>query len=366
MPAPSLDVALSGRNALGAVRLALAALVVVGHSWPLGGYAPSPLERMADVAVNGFFALSGYLITTSRMRSDIGRYLRRRAQRIFPAFWVSLAVVAFVFAPLGALLNGRGWDPGESLSFVTSNALLMMNQWHVGATLSGAPQPGTWNGSLWTLMYEFAAYLACGALLGIGWARRHLLLTSGALVVALPALAWVLGDLAGSGRVITNGLRLGGFFAAGMLAYALRRRLRPSTPVATACAGAVLLLATAGEGVLHLLGPLPLAYLLLHVGATWRTTLGAHADHSYGLYVYAWPVQQLLGMLGLGALLPVWGFGVASLLLTLPLAALSWHLVEKPAMRWRPSARPAPVDPFVPRPAPERQPDPHLVLVATR
>ncbi|GAB3107375.1 acyltransferase [Janibacter alkaliphilus] len=338
---PSLGSALSGRdNALGAVRLVLAAAVILGHSWSLGGYEDSRLQQVADVAVSGFFALSGYLIAGSRVRTDLITYASRRARRILPGFWVALLVVALVFAPLGGLVTGRGWEPGDSLDYVLGNGLLVMTEHSIGATLAGAPSPGQWNGSLWTLMYELGAYLLCGALLGIPWVRRHLLATSAVLALGIPALAWTLGDLPGSLTMLESALRLFGFFAAGMLAYALRDRLRPSTPAALAATALVLGLAVAGPSALHLLGTLPLTYLLLHVGATWQTTLGSGADHSYGLYVYGWPVQQLLALLGVGALLPVWGFAAVSVALTLPLAAVSWRLAERPALR---AGRAAPV-----------------------
>ena len=56
-------------------------------------------------------------------------------------------------------------------------------------------------------------------------------------------------------------------------------------------------------------------------------------DYSYGLYVYAFPIQQLL----------IWRMGdwaspvlicVLTVALTLPVAALSWHALEKPALDW--------------------------------
>jgi peptidoglycan/LPS O-acetylase OafA/YrhL len=59
-----------------------------------------------------------------------------------------------------------------------------------------------------------------------------------------------------------------------------------------------------------------------------------HGDYSYGIYIYAFPVQQMLSLVGANR----WGLGayfVLSLLGTLPLAALSYHLVEKPCLRWK-------------------------------
>ena len=328
--------ALSSRdNSLNAVRLFLAAGVILAHSWPLGGYGPSAFERLGALGVNGFFALSGFLIAGSRMRNGFGTYLSRRARRIFPGFWGCLAVTGFVLAPLGGLIGGHGWNPAQSLAYVLDNAALVMTNPDIGGTLAGAPNPGMWNGSLWTLMYEFAAYLLCGAALGLVWVRRHLAACAAAATIALPLLSWWVGDLPGAAHMVTSALRLFSFFAAGVLAHALRDRLRISTPVAVLAMATVAGLAFASESALNLLAPIPLTYALLHIGATWRTSIAAKEDHSYGLYVYGWPVQQVLGMLGLGSLVPVPVFALVSFVCTLPLAIASWRLIERPALQTR-------------------------------
>lgn len=346
---PRLGAALAGRdNGLGALRLVLAAAVIIGHSWPLGGYVASHWERMADVAVSGFFALSGYLIAASRMRSDFGPYLSKRARRIFPGFWMSLAVVAFVIAPLAGVINGRGWDAGAAVDYVWGNATLMMTNPSIGATLAGAPSPGQWNGSLWTLMYEFAAYLLCGALLGIVWVRRHLVVTAASLTVGIPLLAWWLGDLAGGdGKMMMSAMRLFAFFAAGMLMYALRDRVPVHAGLVVVALAVVAAIAAVDLQAAHRLTGIPLAYALLSLGTLWRSRVGSRNDLSYGLYIYGWPTQQVIAMLGLGALVPVWAFAGISFLLTLPLAWLSWRLIERPAMR---AGRQVPTAAVEPRP----------------
>ena len=106
MSSPSLGTALSGRdNSLNAVRLGLAAAVILAHAWPLGGYGASAWERLGTIGVAGFFALSGFLIAGSRMCSDFRPYLARRARRIFPGFWGVLLMTGFVFAPIGAVIG---------------------------------------------------------------------------------------------------------------------------------------------------------------------------------------------------------------------------------------------------------------------
>lgn len=358
MSSAPIGTLLSSRdNSLNAVRLGLAAAVILAHSWPLGGYGVSAWERLGAVGVNGFFALSGFLIAGSRLRNDFPRYISRRARRIFPGFWACLAMIGFVFAPLGGLIGGHGWNPAQSLSYVLDNATLVMTNPAIGGTLAGAPNPGMWNGSLWTLMYEFAAYLLCGAALGIVWVRRHLALSAAAATVALPVLSWWVGDLSGAAHMITSALRLFSFFAVGVLAYALRDHVRTTTPLAIAAVGGVAALGITSETSLNLLSPIPLTYALLHIGGTWRTSIAAKEDASYGLYVYGWPVQQVLGMVGLGALVPAPVFGLVSFACTLPFAIASWRLVERPAMRAKlPSLRGRPTGDLHPAEVPVRTP----------
>lgn len=335
MSSPVGAVLSSRDNSLNAVRLGLAAAVILAHSWPLGGYGASAMERLGAIGVDGFFALSGFLIAGSRLRNGFGTYIHRRARRIFPGFWGCLVVTGFVFAPIGGLIGGHGWNPSQSLAYVLDNAAMVMTNPNIGGTLAGAPNPGMWNGSLWTLMYEFAAYLLCGAALGIVWVRRHLVASAAVATIALPVLSWWVGDLPGAGHMLTSALRLFAFFAVGVLAYALRDRLHTSTPVAALAVIAVGALAVTSETALNLLAPVPLTYALLHIGGTWKTSIAAKEDHSYGLYVYGWPVQQLLGMLGLGALVPAPVFGLVSFACTLPLAIASWRLIERPALQAR-------------------------------
>lgn len=347
-----LGSALSGRdNSLNAVRLVLAAAVLLAHSWTIGGYGSHALTWLGANSVNGFFALSGFLIAGSRMRNGFGRYLWRRAQRIFPGFWVCLVVIGFVFAPIGAVLGGQGWNPLHSLSYVVDNASLVIHTRDIGDTLAASPEGENWNRSLWSLMHEFIAYLLCGAALGLAWVRRHLALAAGLAVVALPVAAWSVPAFDGPAHMINDGLRLLAFFSAGVLAHALRDRLRTSHLLAALSATVVVVAGFTSEMALNTLTAIPLTYLLLHIGATWRTSLAATEDVSFGLYIYGYPVQQVLAMVGLG-IAPVPVFAVISLALTYPLALASWRLVEKPAMRLSPPARlSAPVVP-VHRPAP--------------
>jgi peptidoglycan/LPS O-acetylase OafA/YrhL len=318
-------------NRLNAIRLVLASVVIVGHAWPLTGADGPSLELLSDVAVNGFFVLSGYLIAESRVRTTLVPYLWRRFLRIYPAFLVSLLVVAFVFAPLAAAIEGSSLDLGSAAGFVLHNSDLRISQWGIDGTQLDVPAPDSWNGSLWTLFHEALAYVLLGLVLSLAVAARHarwVLPAMFLLVLVLRPL--VEGPLDVTTHLYLNGARLAGYFLAGAAVWAWSGTWRP-TWVHTAGAAVVYAVLT-DLGWADLYGQLPLAVLLLGLGAAPSRNWTTRTDLSYGVYIYAYPVQQLLVLLGTAS----WGVAVNSvlvLLLTLPLALLSWTLVEKPALR---------------------------------
>jgi peptidoglycan/LPS O-acetylase OafA/YrhL len=122
-------------NALNAIRLALALLVIVWHSFPLSGSQVkfAPLKQLlGETAVDSFFAISGFLILGSWLRNpQWGRYLAARVLRIFPAFWACLVITAFVLAPLGTMittgLNYAGTLSLENATYILKNAGLRIS-----------------------------------------------------------------------------------------------------------------------------------------------------------------------------------------------------------------------------------------------
>lgn len=87
-----------------------------------------------------------------------------------------------------------------------------------------------------------------------------------------------------------------------------------------------------------------LAYAVLIAGFTPCRALGGYrrlGDYSYGMYIYAFPIQQIMAHEGMRT--PLSNIA-AALPVTLLLAVLSWHLVEEPALRlraWLGGRRPA-------------------------
>ena len=316
---------LDGRdNALNAIRLALALLVVFGHSYVLGYGTTPPLPGIHDRAVDGFFVVSGFLIAASRARMPIGPFAWRRALRIYPGLWVCLVVTALVIAPATAALTGEQWTLTDGASYIVANATALSPQWNIGGTLASLPYPTAWNGSLWTLTYELGCYAGVAV---IFTATKRRVEVVGGVLVACAALT-VLNPPA----MLVPAVRLAGFFAAGSLIYLLRDRLPCTARLAVVAGAAAVAFYLLGERAFVALAPLPLAYSLLFLGATLRCRVGSRNDISFGVYVYAFPLQQMLVAAGAAAL-PVSAFVALCVAATTALAWPSWLLVERPTLR---------------------------------
>lgn len=326
-------------NSLNAIRLGLASAVIVSHSFAIGMFGPEPQAggtTLGTWAVFGFFAISGFLITGSRLSGKpvFGYYLNR-VLRIFPGFIVCLTVVAFVFAPLSLLLDDKAsWSLWNSATYFLRNIALyppVMTQPAIGQTLQHVPYQGYWNGSMWTLFWEFACYILVG--LAASLSRRILqavvavtllLATTFSLTAELGALH--LDDLA------DLALPLLAAFAAGALAFLHQDRIKLNGAVV---AGAlVVLVALSLVELVDSLSAVPVTILMLWLGIVLPLqNVGTRVDLSYGMYIYAWPVQQFL-MLFAGPSLGLWGMIVVSISLTIPFAYASFVLIEKPAQSW--------------------------------
>lgn len=347
-------------NNINALRLSLAFVVLLSHSVQLATGGPDPVGRwtgtsvdLSTMAVDGFFALSGFLILGSYLNSkSTWRYLWRRVLRIMPGFWVCLVVSAFVIGPLTWMIAGEHvsrYPVGGGVSFLYNNSLLLIRQFDIAGTYGGMPV----NGSLHTLFYEFLCYLGVALLGAVGLTRFGPKLTVTALcagwviVMAAAAVqpALIIGHPA---RELL--LRYGSMFLAGMLLHILAGRVRLTTT--RSVVGCVLILAAlaassfiSGEHALIayiVLAAPAVAFVVLSVGAGVRVAqIGSRRDLSYGLYVYAWPVQATLLLVGAGE----WWttvFVLVSLAISLGLAFLSWSWVESPALRlksWTPRWR---------------------------
>ena len=354
-----------GLEGLAIVRLLLAGAVILSHSWALGGFGPEPTLPGTNVtvglmAVAGFLALSGFLVTLSLIRMRVGRFLWHRTLRIMPAYWVALLMMASVLGPAAWWISGRSGpylsaDPSP-VGFVTSNWWLGQEQSGIGGIFAsnpfGSKLGSPFDGSLWSLAYEFLCYLIVAAIALAAVTRRLrrfalpttvAVLTLGcALVATHYQLAGISIKRAGyfdlpllgplSWRVMVP---LGLAFGCGsLLAFGATKIRLSRLVVAGAALAAVLGVAFPKLHYLLLYPSLPI--LLLGMGTLFRGHVSRwfrHNDASYGTYLYGFPCQQSLAATGLGAALGPFGFAAAAMLMAFLLGLLSWRSIERPALR---------------------------------
>ncbi len=323
-------------NGLNFIRLLLAAQVILWHSFAVKGVEfESAFWRplLASSGVDGFFAVSGFLILSSWVSNpNARRYLAARVLRIFPAFLVILVLTTVVAAPLARALQGESpadviTNP-DAYAYIWKNIGLWIFETGVAGTPSDVPYAGSWNASLWTLSWEFACYLGVLILGLLGLASRRAVIVAGFLGALAVSLAVV---VTGTGSHNLESLgRLTIMFAAGMVLFTFRDAI-PVNRICVCGAAAAIFLGLFLPDY-RLVAALPFAYLLMVAGGALRhPAFRFRTDVSYGVYIYAFPVQQLLVIAGAGnlAIAPFAGLALAC---TLPLAWLSWTLIEKPAL----------------------------------
>ena len=324
-------------NNFDAIRIAMALLVVWSHSFALyfGSEANEPISLLThgavnagEVAVDVFFMLSGFLISKSFDRSTSSwSYLKKRIARIYPGYLVAVAIFAFVLLPLYA---GTRYSAGGIVKTLTLN--LALRGWFIDpAPFINNPDHAL-NGSLWSIPYEFWCYIGVLAL-GIVRIRKGALLAIFAAIVAANVWTEFTGKKFGGGIVsLVLGwpnlwFRMAPCFIAGMLLYAYRDCVPRSSRVALSGLGLFVAAAWVYPLAADAILPLALAYAVFHWGFSRQYFHAAkYGDFSYGAYLYAYPIQQLLIAFSVLSF-PI--FVIVSILLSLAAGIASWFAVER-------------------------------------
>jgi peptidoglycan/LPS O-acetylase OafA/YrhL len=332
----------SRENNLDFVRLVLAILVILSHSWSIGtgDSVLEPMTRLSHgqatfgtIAVHAFFIISGFLITNSFLRSrSLWTYLKKRVARIYPGFIVCMVVCASVVVPLsGARLLPDRLAP-RLISFV--GRTLALHRFTHTIAFAGSPNSAI-NDSVWSIPDEFYCYLlvAVIGLVGVLRKRYFVEIMFFASLVSIEVVSF----MAGSQKLITN-VSLDRWFhfqscamlLAGMLFFLLRDKIPHKNSLAVA---SVLVLAIASQvpHAWYLAFAFAGTYLVFWFAFHPRISLhhaALYGDFSYGIYLYAFPIQQLI-TLAMGSRLNPYLLFLMSTPASLLAAVLSWYGVER-------------------------------------
>jgi len=317
-------------NSFDLIRHFAAFLVLFSHHFALSG-RPEPIflhwDTLGFVAVAIFFAISGYFMPSSFTSSgNFAVFMAKRCRRIFPG----LIVCSFLMV----YLIGGIFTPKPILHYLFSLSTLKTSIMYV--SFAGRPIPGVFsdflckdviNGSLWTLPVEFASYIIIGVVLSYmnSWRSVLPLLMSCILVTVILTKT---GKNYGFYSIPLNYLALFGIAFTGGALMSMTQEHWYKSRVYLALASVVLLIVLQGRPEMQALGTLSLAVLTIIIGVSFQDKLiNGKFDVSYGIYIYAFPIQQMVINL---LTQRFWPSMVIALAITIVVAYLSYHFVEKP------------------------------------
>lgn len=333
-----------GTNHFDLIRLSMSLLVVWSHSFAL--YRGTESSEPASLLFNGvynsgkigvmiFFIISGFLITKSFIRTkSTWLFMQSRIKRIYPGYLVATTICAFIIVPLYS--SNWSFTFFEAAKTLGAN-LLLKNYFPPSNVFAANPTPNAVNGSLWSIPYEFWCYIGV-AILGMLGVLLNRWLTLIALVATLAGrvVCDILGKKPGGGIIeYVIGWPYMWFvilpsFLLGMLAYTHRDLIPRNRMLLAALTVSGIISSHLSEHLANMLVAPALAYTTFYVAfspvklpeaARW-------GDFSYGTYLYAYPIQQML-YASYGDSLNLATYIMLSLLAALFAGVLSWHFIER-------------------------------------
>ncbi|MBR9826613.1 MAG: acyltransferase [Alphaproteobacteria bacterium] len=323
----------NSRNNFDLVRTILALMVLLSHSATLSAAPEIAWMRWffdSDFAIKGFFAISGFLVMKSLTSSgSLLEYTEKRARRIYPAYLSAIALCFLIGLAMTSLDAYAFLTSPQTWHYLAVNSVFLNFLQHDLPGVFTENPMSEMNGALWTIKVEVALYAGL-PIIALFFRWWGVALTGALIIVASIFWVYVFGYVieGGFGQLLARqfpGQAV--YFVAGACLY-LRPKWRDPLPYIAAISLLPYLFSrsTIFEPILE---PVFVVSSIIFLSDRALPALGAgrFGDLSYGVYLYHFPIIQLLIALGVFALNPWLGL-VATLVCTLALAFLSWHFIE--------------------------------------
>ena len=304
-------------------------------------------ENTGSIVVAMFFIISGFMIPTSLKNSkNLGNYLWKRVKKIIPPLFLCLVVSSMVIAPLVLKVNYFSYlfHPGNYFHYIFDNLLFVKNtNYGISNAFINNPYPIAINGSIWTLKHQFFMYLLIIPIfyLLVKDDKKYYYIFY-LLILFITILSYT-GSLDNIYKYFTNHfsyigilnegkalIRLSYYFLAGVFINKYIDKI-PYTKFSIIIMILPLIIFFKTEYFPYAcLVSLP--YLTIVLG-TIKCPIKI-TDISYHIYIWAFPIQQLIIYYGLKNL-NIYNYIILSIFATIIVAYISYYLSEYPFKKRR-------------------------------
>jgi peptidoglycan/LPS O-acetylase OafA/YrhL len=335
-------------NNFNLIRFIAASLVLFGHCYPLSGISQEPLSQygisLGHLSVDVFFITSGFLVTRSLViRQDLISFAMARILRIFPALIVAVLFSVFVVGLYFTTLPAQEYLTHSAIyTYLFNNTTLVLQPtaFALPYVFDTNPYKQSVNGSLWTLPWEMNMYVLLAMLGSLVFIKPSFF--------SLRVFKWILVGIVGISFPLyvvnyiglfstipffTMGTHFLTTFFMGAILFVFQDRIYLSKRLFGICL--LLIFYTASyKSIFFPVYNLVLGYIVLYLAYVpngFIRNFNKLGDYSYGVYIYAFPIQQ--SIIALIPNISVMTFFVYSFSITLIFAIFSWHFIEKPALK---------------------------------